>query len=412
MKNIPTCLRTLPNGLRVIAQPCSGKVCVCGFAIAAGTRDERDDEQGIAHFTEHMLFKGTARRSAYRILDRMGCVGGEVNAYTTKEEIFVYAICLQKDYERAMELMCDMLFHSVWPAAEIDKERAVVLDEIEVYEDSPSDLIYDDFEKYLFDGHPFGRNILGDAKHLKRMKTQNFIDFTRRCFTTDRIVWFSMAPLSESRLDKLIDRYLLPVPDTSSASVFAHRTAPVPARGLRQSVDRHTHQAHVLYGNRAYTLFEDKRLVLYLLNNILGGPGMNSCLNNLLREHNGLVYTVESTANFYSDTGLFSIYFGSDSADVERCLSLIDRELKRFRETPLSPARLHAAKKQLFGQIAIASENKEMQALSMGKSMLYYNRFEPIGEFLRQLEGITAAQIQETADEVFDPAGLSLLCYR
>ena len=405
-------IRTLANQIRVVRQSCEGEVCCCGFAIGAGTRDEMDSEQGIAHFTEHMLFKGTPRRNAWHILNRMGAVGGEINAYTTKEEIFLYAICLKKDYERALELMCDMLLHSNFPASEIESEREVVLDEINVYEDSPSELIYDDFEKYLYSPHPFGRNILGSADCLARMDTASFLAFTSRCFTTDRLVYFSLDSLPAEKEWRLIGKYLDGVPDSSSRSVLHRRGRPTLAKGLRQTIDRQTHQAHVLYGNEAYNLYDDRRLTLYLLNNHLGGPGMNSLLNNALRERHGLVYTVESSMNSYSDTGLFSIYFGADAKDVDRCLGMIDRILKQLREKPLSHYQLQAAKKQLYGQLAIAAENKESQALAMGKSVLYYNCFESMEQLFAKIEALQPADLREVAAEVFDPRQMSLLIYR
>lgn len=406
------CLYTLPNAIRVIQQPCLGDVCCCGFAIAAGTRDELPEEQGIAHFTEHMLFKGTTHRNGYHILNRMGAVGGEVNAYTTKEEIFLYSICLKKDYERALELMCDMLFHSTFPQNEIENEREVVLDEINVYEDSPSELIYDDFEKYIYSGHPFGCNILGDPKCLNAIKTADFERFIKRCLTTDRLTFFSLSPLAPPRVNRWVEKYLKDIPDTSSSSVLKKRTAPKASLGLKLDFAKNTHQAHVLYGNKAYTLYEDKRLVLFLLNNILGGVGMNSRLNNILRERNGLVYTVESSTNFYSDTGLFSIYFGSDIEDVDRCMAIIDRELRKLREQRLSVSQLQAAKKQISGQLAISVENKESQALSMGKSMMYYQNFEPLSQLLAKIDAVSAMDICEVANEIFDPSSMSCLIYR
>lgn len=400
-----------PNGIRAILHPAAGEVCCCGFAVKVGTRDELPHEQGMAHFTEHMFFKGTAHRKAWQILDRMGAVGGEINAYTTKEEIFLYAICLKKDYERALDLMCDMLFHSRFPQHEIESEREVILDEINVYEDSPAELIYDDFEKLLYPGQTFGYNILGDVACLRTMKTADFQHFMRRCFTTDRIVYFSMSSMPEKQEQRLLDKYLKDIPDTSSASVLSQRAQVKMTQSLRTQIDRQTHQAHVLYGNSAYHLFSEHRLPLFFLNNILGGPGMNSLLNNALREKRGLVYTVESTVNAYSDSGLFSIYFGCDHHDVQRCLSIVDRELKKLRETPLTEARLRAAKKQIQGQLAIASENKESQALSMGKSLLYFNYFESVEMALAKIEALTAKQLQEVAKEVFHPDTMSLLVY-
>ncbi len=403
---------TLPNSLRVIEQNGCGDVCVLGFVIGTGTRDEDDSLQGIAHFTEHMLFKGTQKRSAFRILDRMGSVGGEANAYTTKEEIVLYSICLKQDYERAVELMCDMLFHSVYLQEEIENERDVVLDEINVYEDSPSDLIFDDFEKLLFAEHPFGRNILGQPDCLNRIRTADFLRFTQEQFTTDRIVFFSHSPLDFRQSDRIVSKYLQAVPDTSSRSRLSLRTVPKAVEGVKTVSERNTHQAHVLYGNAAYHLYDDRRIGLYLLNNILGGPGMNSRLNNVLREHNGLVYTVESSASNYSDTGVFSIYFGSDEKDVDRCMAIVRRELKKLRENALSTSQLHAAKKQIYGQMSISAESKESQALSMGKSMLYYNCFEGIEQTFRKIEEITAPQLLEVANEIFDEDRMSCLIYR
>ena len=399
------------NGIRAILHPAAGEVCCCGFAIKVGTRDELPHEQGIAHFTEHMLFKGTKHRKAWQILDRMGAVGGEINAYTTKEEIFLYAVCLKKDYERALELMCDMLFHSTFPQHEIESERAVVLDEINVYEDSPSELIYDDFERLIYPDQSFGYNILGDVDCLKTLTSSHFHTFMQRCFTTDRIVYFSMSSMEEKKETRLLDKYLKDIPDTSSASVLSQREQVKMAQSIRTQIDRQTHQAHVLYGNAAFHLFSEQRLPMFFLNNILGGPGMNSLLNNALREKRGLVYTVESTVNAYSDSGLFSIYFGCDHKDVKRCLTLVDKELKKLRETPLSEARLRAAKKQIQGQLAIASENKESQALSMGKSLLYFDHFESVEKALAKIEALTAKQLQEVAKEVFNPETMSLLVY-
>lgn len=404
-------IQTLPNQIRVIRQNCQGEVCCCGFAIGVGTRDEKDDEQGMAHFVEHLLFKETEKRSSAQILGRMDAVGGEINAYTTKEEIFVYAICLKKDYERAMELMCDMVFHSTFPQIEIENEREVILDEINVYEDTPTDLIYDDFEKYAYRDHPFGRNILGLPEQLNTFKTEHFRRFLNRCFTTDRIVYFSLSALPDKTINRLVDKYLKDIPDSSAHSIYRERTIPKSFDGWKEVISRQTHQAHVLYGNKAYSLFDDKRIALSLLNNILGGPGMNSRLNNLLREHNGLVYTVESNTSFYSDTGLFSIYFGSDQKDVERCMHIIDKALKSLRDKAMSDAQLRAAKKQICGQIAISAEGKESTALSMGKSMLYYGCYESMDNLFSKIENLTSKQLWEVSNEVFDPRTMSQLIY-
>ncbi|MDD2559777.1 MAG: pitrilysin family protein [Bacteroidales bacterium] len=402
---------TLPNQIRVIRKNCDAEVSCCGFAIAAGSRDEEEKEQGLAHFTEHLLFKGTRKRKAFHVLNRLNAVGGELNASTGKEDTFVYGLFLKNDFERALELLCDMLFYSTFPQREVEKEREVVLDEINSYEDSPSELIFDDFERCLFEHHPFGRNILGIPESLQTFESPDFRAFTRRCYTTDRLVFFSLSSLENKKTDALIQKYLAPIPDNSADSVFYQRSRPLRANAFKNHFPRNTHQTHVLYGNTAYSMYDEKRYALFLLNNLLGGPGMNSRLNTLLREHSGLVYTVESGLSFYTDTGLCSIYFGSDPKNTDRCLALIDKELKRLREQPLSSARLHFAKKQLFGQLSIAAENKESRALNMGKSLLYYNQYQPLGNFMAKIEAIDAMQLCEVASEVFNPKELSLLVY-
>ena len=402
---------TLPNQIRVIRINCQADVSCCGFAIAAGSRDEEEKEQGLAHFTEHLLFKGTHKRKAFHVINRLNAVGGELNASTGKEETFVYGLFLKNDFERALELLCDMLFHSTFPQKEVEKEREVVLDEINSYEDSPSELIFDDFERCLFEHHPFGRNILGAPECLRAFGSSDLKAFARRCYTTDRLVFFSLSSLENKKTDALVQKYLAQIPDNSADSVLNLRSSPQPVKAFKKHFSRNTHQAHVLYGNTAYTMFDEKRYALFLLNNLLGGPGMNSRLNTLLREHSGLVYTVESGLSFYTDTGLSSIYFGSDPKNTDRCLSLIDKELKQLREQPLSSSKLHYAKKQLFGQLSIASENKESRALNMGKSLLYYNKYQSLDDFMAKIEAVDAMQLCEVASEVFNPSEMSLLVY-
>ncbi len=402
---------TLPNQIRVIRKNCEADVSCCGFTIAAGSRDEEDKEQGLAHFTEHLLFKGTQKRKAFHVLNRLNAVGGELNASTGKEDTFVYGLFLKNDYERALELLCDMLFNSTFPQREVEKEREVVLDEINSYEDSPSELIFDDFERCLFEHHPFGRNILGIPECLQSFGSSDFRAFTRRCYTTDRLVFFSLSSLENKKTDALVQKYLGQIPDNSADSVLNLRSSPIRVKSFKKHFPRNTHQTHVLYGNTAYSMFDEKRYALFLLNNLLGGPGMNSRLNTLLREHGGLVYTVESGLSFYTDTGLCSIYFGSDPKNTDRCISLIDKELKNLREQPLSSSKLHYAKKQLLGQLSIASENKESRALNMAKSLLYYNKYQPLGDFMANIEAVDAMQLCEVASEVFNPSELSLLIY-
>lgn len=402
---------TLSNGIRVIHKQCQGAVSCCGFVVNAGTRHELDFELGMAHFTEHLLFKGTTNRRAHHILNRMENVGGELNAYTTKEETFVYSVFLDEDYERAIDLLSDLFFHSTFPEEEIDKERDVILDEINSYEDTPSDLIFDDYEDFLFAGHPLGRRILGDPACLETFNNQSFVDFYERNYTTDRIVFFSQSPMELKKVRHLAEKYAGRIPSRLTQVKFGNEK-PMAQHGARKTLLKETHQAHVVYGNKNFSLYEDNRVGMYLLNNILGGPGMNSRLNVALRERTGLVYSVESNVTSYTDTGLFTIYFGTDLKKTERCLTLVEKELKRMREIKLTSIQLHAAKKQLYGQMLISSENKENQTLSMGKCMLHFNRYDSMEEVIRKVESFTPESLLEIANEVLDPQAMTLLIYK
>ncbi|MCK9311733.1 MAG: insulinase family protein [Bacteroidales bacterium] len=402
---------TLSNGIRVIHKQCQGNVSCCGFAVNVGTRQELDFECGIAHFTEHLLFKGTTKRHAHHILNRMENVGGELNAYTTKEETYVYSFFLQEDYERAVELLSDLLFHSTFPDEEIEKERDVILDEINSYEDTPSELIFDDYEDLLFAGHSLGRRIMGKPSCLKKFKNQSFVDFYTRNYFTDRIVFFSQSPMELKKAKHLVDKYIGCIPARIQQDVSVNNV-PKPQYGVRKMVNKDTHQAHVIYGNKNYSLFDDKRVGMYLLSNILGGPGMNSRLNVALRERTGLVYSVESNVTSYTDSGVFAIYFGTDLKQTDRCMKLVEKELKKMRETKLTAIQLHAAKKQLYGQMMISSENKESQSLSMGKSMLHFNRYDSMEEVVRKVESFTSESLLEIANEVLDTQTMSLLIYK
>jgi predicted Zn-dependent peptidase len=402
---------TLPNGIRVIHKPCNGAVSCCGFVVNTGSRHEQPHESGMAHFTEHLLFKGTVHRRSHHILNRMEAVGGELNAYTTKEETFVYSMFLEDDYERAIELVSDLFFHSTFPADEIEKEREVILDEINSYEDSPSELIFDDYEDLLFAHHPIGRKILGTPECLNAVNRDSFLDFYERNYTTDRIVFYSQSSLPLKMVERFIQRFIGRI-QARFSTLERTQEKPIAAQGFRQIIDKETHQAHVLYGNRSYTLSDDNRVGMYLLNNILGGPGMNSRLNVSLRERSGLVYTVESSVTSYSDTGVFTIYYGTDPKQVDRCFRLVEKELKRLRENRLTSLQLHSAQKQLFGQMTISSENKENSTLAMGKSMLHFNRYDSMEQVVRKVESFSPGKLQDIANEILDPSALSLLLYR
>ena len=399
----------LPNGLRIIHKPTLSKVAYCGFAIDAGTRDEEENEQGMAHFVEHLIFKGTEKRKAWHILNRMENVGGDLNAYTNKEETVVYSAFLTEHLERAMDLLGDIVFHSTFPQHEIEKETEVIIDEIQSYEDTPSELIFDDFEDLIFRNHPLGRNILGKPDLLRGFRSEDVLSFTRRYYQPGNMVFFVQGQYDFKKVVRLATKYFSDVP---AVDVVSRRVPPPLYVPEQLTIAKDTHQAHVMIGSRGYHAFDDKRTALYLLNNILGGPGMNSRLNVALRERRGLVYTVESNLTSYTDTGAFCIYFGTDLEDMDTCLRLTYKELKRMRDNKMSPSQLAAAKKQLIGQIGVASDNFENNALGMAKTYLHYHKYESSESVFQRIEALTAEQLLEVANEMFAEPYLSTLVYR
>ena len=410
-QDTPACnVCTLPNGLRIIHQPLASRVAYCGFAIDAGTRDEREDEAGMAHFVEHLLFKGTRKRKAWHILNRMENVGGDLNAYTNKEETVVYCAFPVEHFARAFELLADIVFHSTFPRREVEKETDVIIDEIQSYEDTPSELIFDDFEDLIFRGHPLGRNILGTPERLRGYRGEDAAAFTARLYRPDRMVFFVYGAVDFRRVVRLAERLLADVARHSEPQSDA-RIQPPPYMPARRTVHRDTHQAHVMIGGRAYDAHSPRRTALYLLNNLLGGPGMNSRLNVALRERRGLVYNVEANLTSYTDTGTFCIYFGCDPEDTSTCLRLVRRELKRLRDRRLTAAQLAAAKKQLTGQLIVASDNFEANALGMAKTFLHYNRYESLPDVFRRIDALTPDLLLDVAGEMLDENRLSVLVY-
>ena len=472
---------TLDNGLRIIHLPSDSKVVYCGYQINAGTRNEEPGEEGLAHFCEHVTFKGTERRKAWHILNCLESVGGDLNAYTNKEGTVYYSAILKEHIARAVDLLSDIVFHSVYPQAEIDKEVEVICDEIESYNDSPAELIYDEFENILFKGSPLGHNILGTAEQVRSFKTEDALRFTRKLYRPDNAIFFAYGDIDFKKLVKLIRKALgecpkgrelacsadcksaetpteeriaeeTPTGETPTEERIAEETptgeTPTEKRIAEETptgetpteemeagdanhkvqsskfnvqskvagktivMQKNTHQAHVMIGTRAYDVNDDRRMPLYLLNNMLGGPGMNAKLNLALREHNGLVYTVESTMVAYGDTGTWSIYFGCDEHDVKRCLRLVRKELDKFMQKPLSDAQLKAAKKQIKGQIGVACDNRENFALDFGKSFLHYGWEKNVDRLYEQVDAITAAQIQAVAQELFDKDRLTTLIFK
>ena len=416
---------TLDNGLRIIHLPSDSKVVYCGYQINAGTRNEEPGEEGLAHFCEHVTFKGTERRKAWHILNCLESVGGDLNAYTNKEGTVYYSAILKEHIARAVDLLTDIVFHSVYPQAEIDKEVEVICDEIESYNDSPAELIYDEFENIIFKGSPLGHNILGTAEQVRSFKTEDALRFTRKLYRPDNAIFFAYGDIDFKKLVRLLKKSFLSEerrvksekfnsPEAQAQFNIQHSTFNTQHSFEGQTIvmQKNTHQAHVMIGTRAYDVNDSRRMPLYLLNNMLGGPGMNAKLNLALREHNGLVYTVESTMVAYGDTGIWSIYFGCDEHDVKRCLRLVRKELDKFMQKPLSEAQLKAAKKQIKGQVGVACDNRENFALDFGKSFLHYGWEKNVDRLYEQVDEITDEQIQAVAQELFDKDRLTTLIFR
>ena len=380
-----------------------------GLALDAGTRDEQDNESGMAHFAEHLSFKGTQRRTSRQIISRMESVGGDLNAFTGKEETVYYCTCQKEHFSRAMDLLFDVVFHSRYPQEEMNKEVEVVIDEIESYNDSPAELIYDDFEATLFQGHPLGRNILGDADSLRAYTTEHVLNYTHRLYVPSNAVLFVYGNISEKEILRRIPDDVL---SETRQCIVRGETILLPYVPQNKVIEKGTHQAHIMMGARAYGGNATGHLALFLANNILGGPGLSSRLNLALREKRGLVYTVESTLTTYTDTGVWAVYFGCDHHDAERCKRLVKKELQRLCDAPLSERALKAAKQQIIGQIGLSYDNFESVAIGMGKRMLHYGRTQTKEEFIKRIEALSAEQIWDAAREVFNPENLTILEYR
>jgi predicted Zn-dependent peptidase len=385
---------TLKSGLRIIHHVFPSQISYCGFAVNTGARDEMSDEHGMAHFVEHLLFKGTKKRKAHHIANRMENVGGELNAYTTKEETFLYATFLEEYFPRAVELLSDLMLNSEFSPTQIERERDVILDEINSYNDSPAELIYDDFENLLFAGHDIGHYILGDAKSLKTLDSQKVINFVTRQFHPSQMVFFSFGKTPFEKVVRQVERYFsFPATPCHVKSRIVPTNIPPEMKIFRKN----TAQNHTMLGCRTFDMYNPLRYPLYLLNNILGGGALNSRLNTSLRERHGLVYNVESSLTFYSDTGLFSVYFACDPKYTERCLRLIYKEIERLRNQPLTAMQLSVAKKQWKGQMGIASESNENTALRMAKSFLHSNNYPSIKDVFSRIDAISISQLEEAA---------------
>ena len=404
----------LENGLRIIALSTTSQVVYCGYQLNVGTANEQPDEEGIAHFCEHVTFKGTTRRTAIDVIQCLEQVGGDLNAFTTKTDTVYYSAILKDHLPRAIDLLTDIVFHSIYPQKEINKEVEVICDEIESYNDSPAELIYDEFENIIFRGHPLGHSILGTAERVRKFTTEDALRFTQKHYQPMNSVFFAYGDVDFDNLISLLEKE-----NHSKVRIKGETEKPIetplPALSEYQSqtvkIDKHTHQAHVMIGNRAYSIHDKRRMALYLLNNILGGPGMSARLNLALRERRGLVYTVESSMVSYSLTGIWSIYFGCDADDLDECMRLVRAELDHFIDIPLTDNELSTAKQQIKGQIGIACDNRENLALDFGKGFLHYGWKKDISTLYRNIDAITAEEVQAVARELFPEERLTKLIY-
>ena len=398
----------LKNGIRYVHLPTERYVAHLAIVINAGTRDEKENEHGIAHFIEHVIFKGTQKRKAYHILSRLEDVGGEIDAYTSKEDTVVYASFLKKYFDRAAELLSDILIHSTFPQKELIKEKEVIYDEINSYFDSPSEQIYDDFENKIFDKHALGFNILGDKLSIERFTKADIQAFIKRTYNTDKIVICSIGDLPFQKVKTSIEHYFEPIKENKRTWSRTRFSTYKPFELIEEA---NNYQAHCVVGNIAYDSFHEKRKALLLLNNILGGPGLNSRLNLVLREKYGWVYNIESNYTQYSDIGLWSIYFGTDKNNFNNVLKKLKVELKKMAEMQLGPNQLNKAKQQIIGQMAMASENNQEMLIGIAKSFMLYNKLDSFEDIKEVVNAITAEQIQEVAQEIFDFKKLSTFAY-
>lgn len=403
-------VHVLNNGIRVVHIPTSSYVCYCGLIVNVGSRDELEDEYGMAHFIEHTIFKGTRKRKAYHILSRLDEVGGELNAYTTKEETTVHASFLAHDFERATELIADMVFNSVFPERELEKEKVVIADEIASYKDTPSESIFDEFEEQLFASPALGHNILGSVDSIASFDESKIRRFMKRCYNTDQMVFSVLGNISEDKVLRMAEKYFGQMETNRRAFTrsISHKEFVV----AHNRIDKETYQGHVLLGGEAPGIFDDDKLHMSVLNNVLGGPCMNSRLSLLLRERNGIGYNVETNYTSFSDTGLFTIYYGTDATNIERSLRIVKRELERVCSVPFTELQMNKIKRQLSGQLLMTTVNGESQMLSVGRSALFFDVVDDIDEIVGRIKETTADDIFRVANKYINPQRLSSLIYK
>lgn len=401
-------LHELNNGIRIIHKYSSSPVSHCGITINVGSRDEKEDENGIAHFIEHSVFKGTHKRKAFQILNRIDGVGGELNAFTTKEETCIYGCFLNSYSERFLELLSDIVFNSTFPEKEITKEKVVVIDEINSYEDTPSELIYDEFEKQLFGDHPLGRLILGTPENVNSFTSEKIKSFVDKNYSTDQMVISIVSSIDSEKWFMLSERYF---GNQEKKINKTKREKPIIKKGVTNIYERDTYQSHAVIGTTAYGYKDEKKAAFSLLNNMLGGYAMNSFLNMHIREKYGFTYTIESNYTAYSDVGVFSIYAGTDKKYMDKTLRLINKELEKFTQSPLAEMTLQKYKQQIKGQLAINCDSNQNEMLSIGKMLLNFGKVDTLQETYKTIDEISSNQILEVAQEIFVPERLSIIQY-
>jgi predicted Zn-dependent peptidase len=399
----------LKNGIRIVHKQIGGKIAHCGFIINTGSRDEKLTENGIAHFIEHTIFKGTNKRKAHHILNRIDSVGGEINAYTTKEKTCVYASFVVDYFERASELLSDILINSTFPEKEIEKEKDVIIDEIHSYQDTPYEQIYDDFEELVFKDHPLGMNILGTEQSVRDINRTKILDFINRNYATNEIVFSIIGNLDEKKILKIAQKYF---EGFQTKQHHPTRTEFKHYQPFQKIIEKDNLQSHTIIGNIAYGANHLSKPGFILLNNVLGGPAMNSRLNMSIREKYGYAYSIESSYSSYCDTGIFSIYLGTDERNSKKSIDLTLRELKRFRENKLTDIQLQRAKQQLLGQITLSEENNVNIMLGIGKSLINYGKVDSLNEVYKKVNKISSEQLLQIANEVFNEKQLSILTFQ
>jgi predicted Zn-dependent peptidase len=399
---------TLPGGIRVAHIRSNNPVAHCGLYIRCGSRDEQAHEQGLAHFVEHMLFKGTQHRKPYHILSRLDSVGGEINAFTAKEDTCIYASFLRPYFPRAVDLIFDIAFHSTFPEREMRVERDVVLEEIASYKDNPAEQIFDDFEEMIFAGHPIGRNSLGTPESVQRFTRKDILAFIHRGYRPEDMVFVSVGDVSVKRLERML---LKALPEWGENGMPNHRQPMTKYVPSTLALEDHSHQTHLILGSRAYNVHHPLSMAFSLVNNVLGGPGLNSRLNLNIREKHGFAYHLESYYNAYSDGGLFGVYVGTDRKHIAQSVRLIERELKLLRDKKMGDLQLHRAKKQWLGQQYLQQDNHLNKMLNLGKALLMNIPLESWSDLEKRLDAIDASTVLEVANEVFDPQLLSRIMY-